>query len=558
MIKNKLINKIIAVSLTALTLSSSAVPAMAATQNVNSIASVAEDISNSQKVGQDKNQSKQTKYSEYQDDTNASTDVYITQTSTFSVTAPVIAILNGQPDDKGNYSGDVKYSVKGNIASNEIVKVVPDNSLSLSQPGKDDIECSIVGKNNEVAKTEFTYADGLRAKKELSQEYTLTTQDITAGSWHGNFNTNISLENNLKWYDITDKIDLANGENARWNMFGILTKGNSKNEYRTVNIPVQQGEKYRVTGVVYGSDRLLTARSELGYGSQYTIDNQMIPANNINGTGTIKEQVLTIPEGAKWLCISSSKFALSQFKLEKLSDDSVNITSYSSENFKWEFDKPYLTFTVDDTNDNIDEIAKVFAKHNMPCNYATQYSRINGTANNGETKKDILLKAQESGSEILAHHYLVLDDKSTENDYTEIYENIKTQLEKAGFIVNGIIVSGGSTYSKQDFSKSTKHAYAAGYLYSDLTATNNVYNHRYYNSRIFNDSADISYLKTQIDNLVNDGSGWLNIGSHVDAQWSSGHTMNPEMIDKILTYCEEKGVEVTTWNSLYNNCGVNK
>ena len=57
---------------------------------------------------------------------------------------------------------------------------------------------------------------------------------------------------------------------------------------------------------------------------------------------------------------------------------------------------------------------------------------------------------------------------------------------------------------------------------------------------------------------MNDGSGWLNIGSHVDAQWSSGHTMNPEMIDKILTYCEEKGVEVTTWNSLYNNCGVNK
>ncbi len=74
MVKNKLINKIIAVSLTALILSSSAVPAMAATQNVNSIASVAEDVSNSQKVGQDKNQSMQTKYSEYQDDTNASTD----------------------------------------------------------------------------------------------------------------------------------------------------------------------------------------------------------------------------------------------------------------------------------------------------------------------------------------------------------------------------------------------------------------------------------------------------------------------------------------------------
>ena len=204
MLKSKFI-KLTAICMMIITTLSISTPAMAATEYMNSTGSVVEDVTSTIKHGEDKNQKEQSKYAQYTSDSSSTTDVYVSQASTFSVTAPVVAILSGQPDDKGNYSGDVKYSVKGNIASNEIVKVVPDNSLSLSQPGKDDIECSIVGKNNEVAKTEFTYADGLRAEKELSQEYTITTKDITAGSWHGSLKTNISLSSGEKYYSSIDK-----------------------------------------------------------------------------------------------------------------------------------------------------------------------------------------------------------------------------------------------------------------------------------------------------------------------------------------------------------------
>lgn len=163
------------------------------------------------KVGKDTNQSKQSKYSQYQEDTKASTDVYVTQTSTFSVTAPVIAVISGTADSNGNYTGDVKYSVKGNIASNEIVTIKPDTSFALSQNGKSDIDCTVSAKDGGTAKTEFKYSDGLRANKELSQDYTLSTKDITAGSWHGKYNTNISLDTNVipEGYTALYKYDLS-------------------------------------------------------------------------------------------------------------------------------------------------------------------------------------------------------------------------------------------------------------------------------------------------------------------------------------------------------------
>lgn len=93
--KNKFIKNTIAVSLALLTATGSIMPVMAATQNVNSVGSVAEDISNSIKVGTDTNQNKVSEYKTYSADTATSTDVYVTQTSTFSVVAPVIAIIGG-------------------------------------------------------------------------------------------------------------------------------------------------------------------------------------------------------------------------------------------------------------------------------------------------------------------------------------------------------------------------------------------------------------------------------------------------------------------------------
>ena len=519
----------------------SAMPAFAA-----STGSVASDKS----IGSDTVQGASTSYEEVGVG-SSKTNVYLTvDNSNIKVGVPTTIILNGSPNENGEYVAQYGVSVSGDISGGSILTVEPsDNEVALQQAGKDDITATIT-----QSQTQFSSDD---LKNNLVTQGTVSATALTAGSWNGQTSFNIQL-NQIEWYDITSQLNLADADNTHWNKFGILTEGNETTPYRTVNIPVSAGETYRVSGNVWGGDRLLIAMSELGRGGQYIVDNAMIPAVDVNGSGVITDQILTIPEGANWLCISTAKFALSQFKLEKLGNNVVNFAPYTSEDFYWNFDKPYVTITVDDTNDNIDEIAEVFARHNMPCNYATQYDRLGSKAYDGRTKKDILLEAQASGSEILAHHYVVLDSTYSDDVYTEVYENTKTNLENEGFIVNGLIVAGGAGYSSQDFSNSTKHAYNAGYLYSDLTAQNNVYNHRYYNPRVWGDTSDITYWQNQIDKLVAKGTGWLNIASHLDAEWEFSHTMNPDMLDQILTYCEEKGVEVVTWKTLYDNCGMNK
>lgn len=519
----------------------SAMPAFAA-----STGSVVSDKS----IGSDTVQGASTSYEEVGVG-SSKTNVYLTvDNSNIKVGVPTTIILNGSPNENGEYVAQYGVSVGGDISGGSILTVEPtDNEVALQQAGKDDMSATI-----SQSQTQFSSDD---LKNNLVTQGTVSATALTAGSWNGQTSFNIQL-NQIEWYDITSQLNLADADNTHWNKFGILTEDNETTPYRTVNIPVSAGETYRVSGNVWGGDRLLIAMSELGRGGQYIVDNAMVPALGVNGSGVITDQVLTIPEGANWLCISTAKFALSQFKLEKFGNDVVNIIPYSSEDFYWNFDKPYVTITIDDTNDNIDEIAEVFASHNMPCNYGTQYSRLENRVSDGRTKKEVLLEAQSSGSEILAHHYVILDSTCSDDVYTEVYENTKTKLENAGFVVNGVITVGGATFATQNFAKSTAHAYNAGYLYADLTGSNDAYNHRYLNPRTWNETGDITYWQTQIDNLVAKGNGWLNIGSHFDGDFVDGHTMTPDMLDQILTYCEEKGVEVVTWKTLYDNCGMNK
>ena len=210
--------KLIAFCMMIITTLSISTPAMAASKYINSSGSVIEDIVNSVKTGKDKNQNEETKYESYSSDSSTTTSVYVSQASTFSVIAPVIATMNGEADKNGNYTGTIKYSVTGNIAGNEVVTVEPDSSFELKQPEKENILCNIVSKDGNTAKTKFTYGEGLKIGNTVSQEYTLTTKDVTAGSWVGYFSTNISISDSEKFYSSVKKaVDDANNlttENA--------------------------------------------------------------------------------------------------------------------------------------------------------------------------------------------------------------------------------------------------------------------------------------------------------------------------------------------------------
>lgn len=194
----------------------------------DSTASNASDLS----AGEDTSQGVSTKYKEFAvapDDPvtqTYKTDVYVTQSTEFSVVAPVIAVISGTKDKADNlYKGYVRYSVSGNIASDQAVIVEPDSSFKLAQSGKNDIDCTVTGVNN--AKTSFTYADGLRKDNSLTSDYVLSTSDMTAGKWNGTYHTNISLSTEYEYYSSIERA--ANDANNLTNENADIARSNIEN-----------------------------------------------------------------------------------------------------------------------------------------------------------------------------------------------------------------------------------------------------------------------------------------------------------------------------------------
>lgn len=224
---NKTIKKVLAVGMAVLCMSSTSVTALAASTNVNSVGSVVEDIetqgtnpatSNTAGItGYDDTQDRETEYATYADtdmtgDSAASTDVYATQASTFSVVVPVVLVMDGESKD-GDHQANGQVQVKGNIAGNEYVSVEPDATFNLSQSGKDDVTATVAqsakyfcvsGSTAQTTITDKTFTNTLTTDfADTTADITITAPDarnanegvagISAGSWHGSYNTNIAL-----------------------------------------------------------------------------------------------------------------------------------------------------------------------------------------------------------------------------------------------------------------------------------------------------------------------------------------------------------------------------
>lgn len=115
--------------------------------------------------------------------TNSTNTVTVTATkgSTFSVVIPKTIEL----DDTG--SSEYRVVLKGNIAADETLTVVPDGSFTLSQEGKDDLTGTITQTDTSATYNEITPTTG----KTISGS--VNVPDITAGNWSGTFNFKINL-----------------------------------------------------------------------------------------------------------------------------------------------------------------------------------------------------------------------------------------------------------------------------------------------------------------------------------------------------------------------------
>ncbi len=120
------------------------------------------------------------------------------------VGVPTTIILSGNADSEGYYTGTAQGKVKGNIAGTTIINVVPDESVTLNQPGKDSITATIEQDFTQFAVSTST-VNGAEINKNVTPEFndlsvfnvTVKTNEATAGSWTGSFNYTIYLSNNL-------------------------------------------------------------------------------------------------------------------------------------------------------------------------------------------------------------------------------------------------------------------------------------------------------------------------------------------------------------------------
>jgi len=118
------------------------------------------------------------------------------------VGVPVELILDGTADDGGLYKGSGIVKVKGNIAGTTVINVVPESTVTMSQTGKSDITANISQKYTKfvIPTSNVTGAD---VNKEVTPDFNdkavsnveISTDEATAGSWHGTFTYTISVSN---------------------------------------------------------------------------------------------------------------------------------------------------------------------------------------------------------------------------------------------------------------------------------------------------------------------------------------------------------------------------
>lgn len=98
---------------------------------------------------------------------------------------PTEATLEKQ--ESGEYKCTVPVKVQGNIAGNEKVSVVPDSTITLTQPGKADVTGTVT-----QLKTEFTYED-LKDGTVAQTTTDISVTGLSAGEWTGRYSYAVSL-----------------------------------------------------------------------------------------------------------------------------------------------------------------------------------------------------------------------------------------------------------------------------------------------------------------------------------------------------------------------------
>lgn len=151
-------------------------------------------------VGEDTAQGAKTQYSEVgMSDTQ--TKVYLTvEDKDLIASLPTTIIVSGTPTTEGKYVGNYSVGVSGDMSGDKVVTIEPESAnVTLKQKGKNDKSASISQKQTEFNSDDF--------KNKTRTAGTVTADSLTAGSWNGTFNFNISYQQ--VQYSYYSSIELA-------------------------------------------------------------------------------------------------------------------------------------------------------------------------------------------------------------------------------------------------------------------------------------------------------------------------------------------------------------
>ena len=165
----------------------------------------------------------------------SNTTVYAELGSEFIVSIPKHIVLDGETK-----TGAYTVGVRGDIAGTEYVSVVPDESFAMTQSGKADVTASI---SQDKTKWVFDEIFDPMLEATVDGHGVIDAQGLTAGSWNGNFNFNIAL-NEEKGNDVVEYTEFTlTADN--YAMAGITREGD-------VVIPETfeyEGVNYKVTAI---------------------------------------------------------------------------------------------------------------------------------------------------------------------------------------------------------------------------------------------------------------------------------------------------------------------
>ena len=280
---------------------------------------------------------------------------------------------------------------------------------------------------------------------------------------------------------------------------------------------------------------------------------------------TLTDQIVKVPTGATKMHLSF--FKGQRYQIDKVSYvtgvdlEEIDLEWYEqqcekklkeNQELSWKnitqkpLDKAYITFVLDDCRSDMDQVADIFEKYDMPLCISAIYNHLWNSASQGaESRLEVCRRVEKNGGEILCHSAEVMTQEKLQDfstKYRHFYKE-KKYLQAFGFDVQGIILAGGEG---QVAGSQESDAWIRTFFdYSDLYGMEEK-GEPYYHGRTWLGNYWDSYEEV-IQKTVKEKK-WVSFYFHGLSE------VNQEMLEGILQYVSQipqEELEVTNYRTIY-------